>query len=195
MKKTLLFLSLILACSFSYGQVGINTDSPHQSAVLDVQSTTNNQGMLLPRMTTAQKTAITSPATGLLVYDTTTKCISQNVGTEAAPSWVCLSAKDNQSKFFYMPSIAIDASAVATGQTLNLYNEYKTQFNTPMAASTSAPASIPYFPAATDLYYYITYYDNTVIKVNSLNANGVLNYDIIAAAPFASFMNVVMVVK
>ena len=37
------------------------------SAVLDVRSTT--QGVLLPRVTTAQRTAISSPADGLLVYD------------------------------------------------------------------------------------------------------------------------------
>lgn len=39
------------------------------SAKLDIASTT--QGVLLPRMTTAQKNAITSPATGLVVYDIT----------------------------------------------------------------------------------------------------------------------------
>jgi hypothetical protein len=39
------------------------------SAALQVQSTT--KGFLLPRMTTAQKNAITSPAAGLMVYDTT----------------------------------------------------------------------------------------------------------------------------
>jgi hypothetical protein len=40
----------------------------HNSAILDVGSTT--QGALMPRMTTAQRTAISSPATGLIVYQT-----------------------------------------------------------------------------------------------------------------------------
>ena len=39
------------------------------SAILDVQSTT--KGFLPPRMTTTQKNAIASPATGLMVFDTT----------------------------------------------------------------------------------------------------------------------------
>jgi hypothetical protein len=43
--------------------------SPAASAVLDLQSTTT--GLLPPRMTTTQKNAISSPAEGLLIYDTT----------------------------------------------------------------------------------------------------------------------------
>jgi len=56
-----------------YGQgVAINVDGtePDPSAMLDVLST--SRGFLTPRMTTAQRTAITSPADGLLVYDLTT---------------------------------------------------------------------------------------------------------------------------
>jgi hypothetical protein len=44
--------------------------APAASAMLDVSSTT--QGILIPRMSTAQRTAIAAPATGLRVYDTTT---------------------------------------------------------------------------------------------------------------------------
>lgn len=44
------------------------TAVPAASAVLDVPSTT--QGFLPPRMTSAQKNAIASPAAGLMVYDT-----------------------------------------------------------------------------------------------------------------------------
>jgi len=49
------------------------------SAVLDVRETT--KGALLPRMTTAQRDAIPSPAIGLLVYNTTTKRLEQWDGT------------------------------------------------------------------------------------------------------------------
>lgn len=44
------------------------TSAPNASAALDVVSTT--KGFLPPRMTTAQKNAITTPAAGLMVYDT-----------------------------------------------------------------------------------------------------------------------------
>lgn len=52
------------------GSVGIGTTTPAASAKLDVSSTT--QGLLLPRMTSTQRDAISSPAAGLLIYNTTT---------------------------------------------------------------------------------------------------------------------------
>ncbi len=58
----------------SDGRVGIGTTSPAASAVLDLTSTT--QGFLPPRMTTTQRDAISSPATGLMIYDTTVNKVS-----------------------------------------------------------------------------------------------------------------------
>ena len=49
--------------------VGIGGSAPNASAILDAQSTT--RGLRLPNMTTTQKNAISSPAAGLLVFDTT----------------------------------------------------------------------------------------------------------------------------
>jgi len=51
------------------GNVLVGTETTAASAILNVTSTT--QGVLFPRMTTAQKNAISSPAAGLVVYDTT----------------------------------------------------------------------------------------------------------------------------
>ena len=57
-------------CSFSLAQVGINTDgsSPDPSSIVDAKSST--KGFLIPRMTAAQRDAITSPAAGLMVFCT-----------------------------------------------------------------------------------------------------------------------------
>lgn len=52
----------------SNGNVGIGATA-NASALLDVQSTT--KGVRMPNMTTTQKNAITSPAAGLMVFDTT----------------------------------------------------------------------------------------------------------------------------
>jgi hypothetical protein len=53
----------------SSGNLGIGTTSPSASAILDAQSTT--KGVRMPNMTTTQKNAISSPAAGLMVFDTT----------------------------------------------------------------------------------------------------------------------------
>jgi hypothetical protein len=48
--------------------VGIGTANPNSSAILSINSTT--QGILLPTMTQAQRNLISTPATGLLVFQT-----------------------------------------------------------------------------------------------------------------------------
>jgi hypothetical protein len=64
------------------GNVGIGTSSPAVTAALDISSTT--KGFLPPRMTTTQRTAIISPATGLTIYNTTKNCNETYNGS----SWV-----------------------------------------------------------------------------------------------------------
>lgn len=74
--KKIIFLFFTIAsgtASFAQNNVGIGTASPNASAILDLSSTT--KGLLIPRMTTAQRSAVSSPATGLLVFDTDTKTL------------------------------------------------------------------------------------------------------------------------
>lgn len=67
--KNFYFISfLLLFSAISSAQVGIGTTTPNASSALDISSTT--AGLLAPRMTAAQKTAIATPATGLLIYQT-----------------------------------------------------------------------------------------------------------------------------
>lgn len=63
----------------SFAQVGIGTTAPNTSSILDITST--NSGILIPRMTSAQRTAIAAPANGLIVYDTTTTSFWYFTGT------------------------------------------------------------------------------------------------------------------
>jgi hypothetical protein len=66
------------------GVVGIGTAAPASSALLDLTSTT--KVFLPPRMTSAEKAAVSSPATGAVVYDTTLSRVSQYTGSK----WVQL---------------------------------------------------------------------------------------------------------
>ena len=69
MKKQLVYLIFSGITTLCHAQnVGIGTTNPHQSAILDLSSTT--KGLLLPQMTSIQRTAISSPSTGLIVLQT-----------------------------------------------------------------------------------------------------------------------------
>ena len=73
-----LFLLVITTLCFNLLQaqgVSINPagSPPDSSAMLDVQSI--DKGMLIPRMTTAQRDAISNPANGLMIYNTSTDCL------------------------------------------------------------------------------------------------------------------------
>jgi uncharacterized protein (TIGR02145 family) len=66
-----LFCYVIAFLADSYAQIAVNTDGsqPDPSAMLDVKSP--NTGLLIPRMSYVDRNLIPSPATGLLIYDTT----------------------------------------------------------------------------------------------------------------------------
>jgi hypothetical protein len=68
MKQFYTFLAAVLLTATTVAQVGINTETPDASAALDITSTTG--GLLVPRMTETQRDAITSAATGLMIYQT-----------------------------------------------------------------------------------------------------------------------------
>jgi len=94
MKKILLaaaiFFYSVINVVFSQS-LSINTDgsTANTSAMLDLKSTT--KGLLIPRMTTAQRTAIATPATGLQVYDTDLNLLYFYNGS----SWTSLGASTN----------------------------------------------------------------------------------------------------
>jgi hypothetical protein len=74
MKKfSLLFMTTLFVTFVNAQSIGVGTSSPAGSSLIDISST--SKGLLMPRMTTAQRAAITLPATGLLVFDMDTKTI------------------------------------------------------------------------------------------------------------------------
>ncbi|XLL71796.1 hypothetical protein QCB52_15035, partial [Myroides odoratimimus] len=112
--------------------------------------------------------------------------------------WQQMVTTDNKAvKFFYMPTITFDTSVLGDG-TKELYEEYKKQFTMTSGnavKSTSAPAVIPHFPAASDLYYYVTDFDPAVFSDIVIDDNGVMTYKIIGNGTPTSIMNIVFVVK
>ena len=84
-KLILAILFSIVSTLATYSQVGIGTTTPDASAILDITST--NKGLLLPRLAAG---SITNPATGLIIFNTTTSKVEVNTGTPATPVWTAL---------------------------------------------------------------------------------------------------------
>ncbi|MBE8720679.1 hypothetical protein [Sphingobacterium pedocola] len=219
MKKsifTILMLCIGIAIQAQV-KIGGTDGTPNTNAMLEVESA--SKGFLLPRLSLV---ATTNPAplqahvAGMIVYNTAatndvTPGLYQNDGTK----WTKLVSQDYGAvKFFYMPSIVFNTTNSATAQKRNLYEEYKAQFTNKVfnadpvtggtigmdvrptfVKSTDAPDEIPNVPAATDLYYYVTDYDHTALANLSIDANGVLTYDVIGTGTDYSFVNIVFVVK
>jgi len=70
----IVLLGTLCTSLFSQNNVGISDVPiiPHQSSVLEIYS--NSKGLLIPRLTTAQRLAIVNPADGLMVFDTDLSC-------------------------------------------------------------------------------------------------------------------------
>jgi len=112
MKNKKIFTGLLFFLLFqihSNAQVGIGTTTPDASSILDIESTT--QGFLTPRMTTAQRIAIASPAEGLMVFDTDEGSFHYFDGT----SWEELEASQNRDNYKLIKSAADLADELVAG--------------------------------------------------------------------------------
>lgn len=85
-----LFTLFLLSIGMTlHAQTGIGTSTPDTSAKLEIASTT--KGLLIPRMTSVQRAAISNPANGLLIYQTDGIAgFYLNSGTSASPVWIRL---------------------------------------------------------------------------------------------------------
>jgi hypothetical protein len=136
--KKILFSILVLAGITATAQVkvGTNPTSIDNSAMLQVDTTT--KGFLPPRMTTAERTAITSPAKGLVIYNTTKDCLEINQGTPAAPTWECIGASVTPSVAANCTTAGFNAGTYISGTALSGRTYSVTLTNNSFASATIA---------------------------------------------------------
>ncbi|MES2574572.1 MAG: hypothetical protein V4572_06495 [Bacteroidota bacterium] len=125
LSKALMLVCLLFGTSV-FSQVGIGTTNPELSSVLDISSTT--QGMLFPRMTTAQRVAISAPANGLTVYDITLNAIYYYKTSDA--SWNELSSARSRTNYKLIKSTDVLATVLATELTAGGGTKYKLDSST-----------------------------------------------------------------
>jgi hypothetical protein len=85
----------------STGQVGFGNAAPNAEAIVDLTNTSNNWGLMLPDMTTANLPPITAAQNGLMVYNTSIGCPEIAV----AGTWFVMGAAHGSQTFGYSGSI------------------------------------------------------------------------------------------
>lgn len=118
-----LFLILVSGAFTMNAQVGIGTTDPDPSSILDIKS--ESAGLLVPRMTTAERTAIVSPANSLLVYDKDANAFF--FYDTSSSSWIKLNSAINQRENYKLVKSAAD---LAPELTSGGGSTYKLQTNT-----------------------------------------------------------------
>ena len=101
---------LLIAPHGLWGQVVVGGTIPDPSATLDVQS--SSQGVLLPRLTATERDAIISPATSLVIFNTTTNCLEINLGTPAASDWVRMKCRSEVVSMLDCSSAVVSGSLI-----------------------------------------------------------------------------------
>lgn len=108
-------LALLLVLFFTLttqAQVGIGNTNPDTSSMLDITST--SKGLLVPRMTSVQRLAITTPANSLLVYDTTIKAYYYY--DTVSLTWIKINSALNQRNNYVLVKTAADLPAPSGGK-------------------------------------------------------------------------------
>jgi hypothetical protein len=84
--KQLIAICLFIISTASFSQIGIGTTTPETSAILDISvdnlPANAKKGLMPPKMTQTERDAITLPAVGLMVFNTTTNRPNFWSGTE-----------------------------------------------------------------------------------------------------------------
>lgn len=156
MKKVILIsAAIIIATNLAFGQgAAINTTgaAADNSAVLDLSSTA--KGVLFPRLTTAERNNIQSPAHSLVIFNTTTNCIEIfNSANNFWESFNCLCQPPN--------------AVVAKNATYSQQMAFQANWN-------PSPGATTYYLDASTSATFGTF----VSGFNNLNAGNVTNYQV-----------------
>ncbi len=188
MRGKFLFIS-ILGASSLHAQVGIGTEVIDPSAFIEIKS--SDKGVVIPQLTNSQRANISSPANGLLVYNTELGCMESYNATDGTWFNYCCAAKvaanfpSTLTKFLY-----IDASEATSVIDFSGTNAAQTGFNSNNVEQLSDLSGNDRHlkTTSTNLIEYISipqssYYSEIYIASNA-SSNGDLEYELTGAENF-----------
>ena len=166
-KKVSIIVLLLSISIITNAQISVNTsgETANASAMLDVSST--DKGMLIPRMTTAQRTAIANPADGLLVFDTNTDSFWYYNSTAA--EWQKVgNAVAGASELNELSDAKYDGSSLFIGEGAGATDDATANNNTAIGKNALTSNTIGNYNSANGNY---TLYSNTTGSNNTANGN------------------------
>jgi hypothetical protein len=182
--KYFLIQIILLISSNLYAQIGIGTTTPDNSSALDISSTT--KGLLMPRLTTLERDLIVSPATGLMIFNTTLSDGQINIGTPLAPSWIgikhviCSETAGDHTTTTSTSNLLVPGMTVSPNP-----GTYVALFNAQIAKSFSSPQGVI---DVDEIYQALTATPGGVPHALAFGAGEVLSpgvYDVTGAASIA----------
>lgn len=142
MKRLLPLLFTIVIGYTCFGQIAISNSTPNPtpdtSAILDLQST--DKGLLIPRMTTAERNSIANPASSLLIYNTTTNCIQTYLPLQGWSDVYCDCAAPPNAGFSIPNPIGQYSSVTFSANSAGLSYSWSFQSGTPSSSSSQNPS-------------------------------------------------------
>jgi uncharacterized protein (TIGR02145 family) len=178
MKTIQLFAILVLfnltKINLNAQNVGINTigAEPNSKALLDIDATGSNPkgGLLVPRMTTEERNAITAPIPeSLIIYNTSSQCFEAwNATTNAWAAFGCLTGNNSSNGCTSAPSAVV---------LNNASNVSATSFETSWSSSVGANT---YFIEISKL-------PNFDIILNSINTGGLTTFTVHGLEPNTTY--------
>lgn len=168
--------------------------------------------------TNASITKIKEKHAGLTVYNINNssatetdldKIFHQGIYVWDGAQWSQVGDSKVRERYFPMPAFNLPLTKITgtddTKPTYDLYAEYKKQFTNdagnPLFKSSVAMNGIPSpgydrLYIASELDFVVTYYDDSVLKINSIDSNGVMTYEVKNTDPGPnSFINIIFVIK
>ncbi len=119
--KKIIYIIFFLCYYSVIAQVGIGTTTPSSSAVLDI--TSNDKGLLIPRMSNTQIANISTPEKSLIVFNTDTNNFQFNSGSTSIVNWTTVRSNQNSPSLKYSSTASTEDINTSSAKNIKVFND------------------------------------------------------------------------